>query len=75
VYPPDALAAGIQGTVTMEAVLAKDGTVQQVRVLQGVTELDDAALTAVRQWLYRPTMLNGQPVEILMTVRMSFVAR
>jgi TonB family protein len=75
VYPPDALAAGIQGTVFIEAVLSKDGTVQSARVLQGVTELDDAALTAVRQWLYRPTMLNGQPVEIVMTVTIRFVAR
>ena len=75
VYPQDALAARIQGTVFIEAVLSRDGTVQSARVVQGVAELDDAALTAVRQWLYRPTMLNGQPVEVVMMVTIRFVAQ
>ena len=59
----------------IEAVLSRDGTVQRARVLQGVPELDESALAAVRQWLYRPTLLNGQPVEIVMTVTINFVAR
>lgn len=75
VYPPDALAAGIEGTVTIEAIVSKEGTVQRARILQGVPELDEAALDAVTKWLYRPTLLNGQPVEVLMTVTIRFVAR
>ena len=75
VYPADALAAGIQGLVLIEAIIAKDGSVQRARVLQGVAELDEAAMAAVTQWRYTPTLLNGQPVEVLMTVTISFVAR
>jgi TonB family protein len=75
VYPAGALAAGISGTVIIEAVISRDGTVANATVVQGVPELDAAALAAVRQWLYRPTMLNGQPVAVVVNVTMTFVVR
>lgn len=74
-YPATALAAGISGMVIIEAVISRDGTVANARVIQGVPELDGAALAAVRQWLYRPTMLNGQPVAVVVNVTMTFVVR
>ena len=75
VYPAAALGAGIGGTVIIEAVISKDGTVSGARVVQGVPELDEAALAAVNQWLYKPTMLNGQPVSVLVTATLTFVVR
>jgi TonB family protein len=75
IYPTAALAAGISGAVIIEAVIARDGTVANARVVQGVPELDGAALAAVRQWLYRPTMLNGQPAAVVVNVTMTFVVR
>ena len=75
VYPGPALAAGIQGTVIIEAILATDGTVRNARLLRSIPELDDAALTAVQQWQFVPTMLNKVPVEIVMTVTVQFEIR
>ncbi|MEO8481231.1 MAG: TonB family protein [Acidobacteriota bacterium] len=72
VYPTIAKAAHVQGTVILEATIAKDGSVRDVRVLSAPQMLDDAALTAVRQWRYTPSLLNGQPVEVLMTVTVRF---
>lgn len=74
-YPPDALAAGIQGIVIIEAVIARDGTVKDAKVLRSIPPLDDAALSAVRQWAFTPTLLNGVPVEVIMTVTVNFVAQ
>jgi protein TonB len=75
VYPADALAAGAEGTVIIEAVIARDGSVVDARVLRSVTLLDAAALGAVRQWRFTPTLLNGVPVEVVMTVSVQFRAR
>jgi TonB family protein len=75
VYPAAALAAGAEGDVIIEAVIARDGTVDRARVVQGVPLLDDAALDAVRRWLYSATMLNGRPIEVVMNVRISFARR
>jgi protein TonB len=72
VYPPDAQAAGIQGIVILETIIAKDGTVNEAKILRGVPELDKAALDAVIQWRYTPTLLNGDPVEVVMTVTVTF---
>ena len=72
VYPPLARNARVSGTVILEAVIAEDGTVQDVRVLRSIRLLDDAAVDAVRQWRFTPTLLNGQPVRVLMTVTVSF---
>jgi TonB family protein len=72
VYPPIAQQGGIQGIVIIEAVIGTDGKVQEARVLRPVPLLDQAALDAVLQWEYTPTLLNGQPVPVIMTVTVSF---
>jgi protein TonB len=72
IYPPIAQAARAQGTVIIEAVIGVDGVVQDARVLRSAPLLDEAALAAVRQWLYTPTRLNGQPVSVVMTVTVRF---
>ena len=72
VYPPDALAARIQGVVIVEVALDTEGHVHDARVLRSIPELDDAALTAVRQWEFTPSIVNGKPVPIVMTVTVNF---
>jgi protein TonB len=72
IYPPMAQTARVQGVVIIEALIDVDGRVQQARVLRSTPLLDDAALNAVRQWQYTPTLLNGQPVQVLMTVTVMF---
>lgn len=72
VYPPIALAAGKEGLVILEALIAEDGTVRDVRVLRSELLLDEAAVTAVRQWRFTPTLLNGEPVPVVMTVTVGF---
>ena len=71
-YPPDALASRVQGVVIIEARIEGDGTVSQARVLRSIPMLDEAALEAVRQWLFTPTFLNGAPVPVIMTVTVNF---
>jgi protein TonB len=56
----------------MEITIAKDGSVSGARVLRSVPMLDQAALDAVHQWLFEPTLLNGVPVEVVMTVTVNF---
>jgi periplasmic protein TonB len=75
VYPPIARAAGVQGIVVLEAVIAEDGTVSEVRVLRSQPLLDAAAVEAVRKWRFTPTLLNGQPVPVVMTVTVGFSLR
>jgi protein TonB len=72
VYPRLAISAKVQGQVFIEATIATDGTVKNARVLNGNSLLHPAALEAVKQWRYTPTLLNGQPVEVLMTVYVNF---
>jgi protein TonB len=64
VYPALARQARVQGTVSVIAVIGTDGTVRELRVVSGHPLLVQAALQAVRQWVYKPTMLNGYPVEV-----------
>lgn len=71
-YPPLARQARIQGTVRLHAIIAKDGTVQQLEVLSGHPLLVQAALDAVRQWRYQPTLLNMEPVEVDTTIDVIF---
>jgi protein TonB len=73
VYPPLARTAGVQGIVIIEATIDADGRVVNARVLRSLPLLDQAALDAVRSWEYTPTMLNGVPVPVVMTVTVSFV--
>jgi protein TonB len=72
IYPAIAAAARVQGTVSLEATIDEDGNVVNLRVLVSIPLLDGAALDAVRQWKYEPTLLNGSPVPILMTVSVKF---
>jgi len=75
IYPPIARSAGIRGTVILEAVIGETGRVRDVRVLRSIALLDAAALDAVRQWQFTPTLLNGVPVPIVMTVTVTFELR
>lgn len=72
VYPPIAQQAGVQGVVILEVIIGVDGKVQQSRVLRPVPLLDQAAVDAVNQWEYTPTLVNGQPVPVVMTVTVTF---
>lgn len=72
VYPPEAQEARVQGIVIVEATIGCDGSVSDVRILRGQPMLNEAALEAVRQWRYTPTLLNGQPVPVIMTMTVSF---
>ncbi len=72
VYPALARSAGIVGEVTIEATIGPDGKVVDATVIHSIALLDQAALDAVRQWEYLPTMLNGVPVPILLTVKVAF---
>ena len=72
VYPALARAAHVEGVVILDAVLGIDGRVDQVRVLRSVPLLDQAAIDAVRQWRYTPTLLSGEPVRVLMTITINF---
>jgi TonB family protein len=72
VYPAEALAARVQGVVILETVIATDGSVSEAKVLRSIPLLDQAAIDAVRQWRFQPTLLNGQPVEVVMVVTVNF---
>jgi len=72
IYPADAQAASATGYVVIQAIIAKNGSVKDARVIQSVPLLDAAALGSVRQWLFTPTLLNNVPVEVLMTVTVRF---
>jgi protein TonB len=72
VYPPVARQARVEGTVILEATISPQGRVTNAKVLRGIPLLDAAALAAVRQWVYSPTMLNGVPVPVVMTVTVNF---
>ena len=64
VYPPLAIQIHREGRVDLHAIIATDGTIQSLQVVNGDPLFLQSALKAVRQWRYRPTVLNGQPVEI-----------
>ena len=72
VYPPDAKAAGIQGKVQLSAVIGPDGHMQELTVLEGDATLAKAAQDAVWQWVYKPTLLNGNPVSVQTTIDVNF---
>ena len=72
IYPQIAKTAHISGTVVLHAIIAKDGTIQELSVVSGPPLLQRAALDAVKQWRYKPTMLNTQPVQVDTTVTVIF---
>jgi periplasmic protein TonB len=71
-YPPIARASRTQGTVVLQAVISKNGTIENLRVVSGSPMLQQAALDAVSQWRYRPYLLNGQPVDVETTINVVF---
>jgi protein TonB len=72
VYPALAKQARIQGTVELSAIIGKDGKVQDLKLVHGHPLLVQAAIQAVRDWEYRPTLLNGEPVEVATTIDVNF---
>jgi protein TonB len=72
VYPPLARQARIQGNVVLHAIIDKDGKVAQLEVISGHPLLVQSALDAVKQWRYKPTLLNGDPVEVDTTITVTF---
>lgn len=74
VYPERARAQGIHGSVLLEAIILKDGALGGMRVLNKLADPDlvDAAIEAVRNWRYEPTLLNGQPIEVVTTITVNF---
>jgi protein TonB len=72
VYPPVAVAAQAEASVTLEASIDERGRVVDVTVLRGHSLFDEAALEAVRQWAYTPTLRDGVPVPIIMTITVHF---
>jgi TonB family protein len=73
VMPPGAAQANIRGVVILEIVVGADGAVRDARILRSIPPLDQAALDAVRQWRYEPTLLNGTAVPVIMTVTVNFL--
>ncbi len=74
VYPPDAAREGVEGTVLLEAVIDKEGKPTGLKTVNSMIDprLIDAAMEAVKQWRYKPVLLNGRPIEIVTTVSVAF---
>jgi periplasmic protein TonB len=72
VYPPLAKQARISGVVKLSAIISKDGTIQHLEVISGHPLLVPSALEAVKQWVYQPTLLNGEPVEVQTQIDVNF---
>ena len=72
VYPPIAQSANVQGVVIAELIIGGDGKVQDAHILRSIPLLDQAALDAVKQWEFTPTLLNGSPVPVIMTATIQF---
>ena len=75
IYPPDALQAGIQGSVTLRVTIGADGLVKKAEVWRSVPALDQAALDAVRQWTFKPATKDGQPVDVVTDIEMTFTLK
>ena len=74
-YPPIAQSAMVQGVVIVEAIIDATGKIAASRVLRSIPLLDEAALASVNQWEFTPTLMNGEPVPIMMTVTVNFTLR
>jgi periplasmic protein TonB len=72
VYPDIAKQARVQGIVILECTISPQGKVTDYKILRGIPLLDQAAIDAVKQWQYTPTLLNGVPVPVIMTVTVNF---
>ena len=72
VYPEIAMQVLLQGTVVLDCVISPQGIVTDVKVLHGIPLLDQAAIDTVKKWVYAPTLVNGVPVPVIMTVGVAF---
>jgi protein TonB len=72
VYPAEARAAHVSGAVVLHAIIGKDGTVENLTVISGPEMLRASALDAVRQWTYKPYLLNGEPTEVDTTITVNY---
>jgi protein TonB len=72
-YPSAARMMHLSGEVILHATIGKDGSVRELQVLSGNPILVQAAVSAVREWRYRPTLLNGEPVDVETTITVKFV--
>lgn len=72
IYPAEARAAGIEGSVLLNVTIAKDGSVSDVQIAQGNSVLAQAAMKAVMNWKYEPTLLNGEPAQVATQVKVNF---
>jgi periplasmic protein TonB len=72
VYPSAARGARVQGTVVIETTIESDGTVESARVLRSIPPLDQAALEAVREWRFKPALLNGAAIPVVVTLTVPF---
>jgi TonB family protein len=75
VYPEDARKNGIEGIVVLEATVDVKGVVEKVKVLNSIPALDQAAIDAVKKWVYEPKVINGKPVPVVFTVTVRFVLK
>jgi TonB family protein len=71
-YPPEAKAAHVQGTVRLNVLIGRNGAVKDIEVVSGDSTLSEAAIKAVWKWRYQPTLLNGQPVEVVTEIDVNF---
>jgi protein TonB len=71
-YPPLARQARIQGTVILQALISKDGNIENLQLISGHPMLAPSAIEAVKQWKYKPYLLNGEPVEVETQVQVNF---
>jgi len=72
-YPPLARQARIQGTVELRAIISKMGTIENLNVVSGHALLVTSAVEAVKQWRYRPYLLNGEPIEVETEITVNFI--
>lgn len=72
VYPQIAITSHTQGVVILEATIGTDGKVKETKVIRSIKQLDDAAITAVRAWEYKPTLVSGKAVQVIMTIPVNF---
>ena len=71
-YPPIAKTAHVSGTIILHAIISKDGSIQELQYVSGPPLLMKAAMDAVKEWRYKPTLLNGEPVEVDTTIDVVF---
>ena len=72
IYPTMAKTVGVQGQVLIKAIISTEGKIEQAKVVSGSPLLSSAALDAIRQWLYRPYLLNDKPVEVETEITVNF---